>query len=265
MQNMQPDFCNKVLAEIISRPECMQSHLEFLICTIWNVKELDVSMVQLKQLIVDKAITSATLFQRFLELGLILTKEDIKMAMNCLKDNQMHLFTYIAARSNPGDLNELCQAAVRANRMTFMLNFIEQGAKLPLDGSELLMQALKNKDYDVALALAKMFTKDMVDKLDHALLMDSNIVNCPEIVKVLIHAGLDPNGKGGKTPIAMIMDKVTSMSKKKIELVCLLLDNGADCSHICKSSTTPLHKATEVALRTGNNCTMVCIVSFDLL
>ena len=250
VQKMQPDFCNKVLAEIISRPECTQTHLEFLVGTVWNVKELDVSMVQFKQLIVDKAITSASLFQRFLELGLILTKEDIKLAMNCLKENQMHLFTYISAKSDPGDLNELCQAAVKANRMTFMLNFVEQGAKLPQDGSELLMQALKNKDYDVALSLARMFKMDVVDKLDHASLLDSNIINCPEIVKVLIHAGLNPNGKGGKTPIAMIMDKVTSMSKK-IDLVCLLLDNGADCNHLCKSSTTPLHKATEIALRTG--------------
>ena len=247
VQKMPLDFCNEVFAEIITRPECKQTHLEFLVNTMWNAKELDVSMVSLEQLIVDKAITSATLLQRFLELGLTLTKEDIKMAMNCLKENQTHLFTFIAERTNPEDLNELVQVAVTANCMTFMLNFVEQSTKLPGEGSELLMQALNKKDYNVALALAKVFTMEMMDKLDLTSLMDSNIVNCPEIIEVLIHTGLNPNGKGGKAPLAMVMDKIPSISKK-IELACLLLDNGADCSHL---STTPLHKATEIALRSG--------------
>ena len=269
-RRMSLDFCNKMLIEILSRPECKQTHLEFLVSKMWNEKEINVSKVTLKQLIVDKAITSASLLQRFLELGLPLNKDDIKMAMDCLKPNQVHLFKFIAAKSNPGDLDELCQMAVSANRMTFVLNLVERGAKLPGHGSELLMQALKVEDYDGALALAKKFTKATTDKLDLASLMDSNIVNCPELIKLLIETGLSPNGRGRKTPIAVVMSKALSWPKK-IELVCLLLEKGEDCNHLChvgKSSTTPLHVAAELALQSGmrffiSTCTLVCLFSIS--
>ena len=118
------------------------------------------------------------------------------------------------------------------------------------------MQALRAEDYAEALALAKKFTQALatMDKLDLASLMDSNIINCPETIKVLIDAGLSPNGRGRRTPIAVVMGKGDLTLSKKIELMCLLLENGEDCSHLChasKSSTTSLHVATELALQSG--------------
>ena len=253
IRRMALDFCNKVLVEILSRKECKQAHLEFLVSKMWNEKEINVSKVTLKQLIVDREITSESLLQRFLELGLPLTKEDIKMAITSLRPTQMHLFRYIVAKCNPADLDELCQAAVSSNRMTFVLYLVERGAKLPSHGSELLIHALKTEDYDGALALAKKFTKATMDKLNLATLMDSNIVNCPELIKVLVDRGLSPNGKGRKTPISVVMAKAISATKK-IDMICLLLEIGEDCNHLSntgKSTTTPLHVATELGLQSG--------------
>ena len=253
IRRMTLDFCNKVLIEILSRKECQEAHLEFLVSKMWNEKEINVSKVTLRRLIVDREITSESLLQRFLELGLPLSKEDIKMAITSLKPNQSHLFRFIIAKCNTDDLDELCQAAVSANRMTFVLHLVERGAKLPSHGSDLLIHALKAEDYDGALALAKKFTKASTDKLDLASLMDSNIVNCPELIKVLVDTGLSPNGRGRKTPIAVIMGKAISITKK-IDMVCLLLEVGEECSHLShigKSTTTPLHVATEVALQSG--------------
>ena len=253
IRRMTLEFCNKVLVEILSRKECKQAHLEFLVSKMWNEKEIDVSKVTLKQLIVDREVTNESLLQRFLELGLPLTKEDVKMAITRLKTGQLHLFRFIIAKCNTDDLDELCQAAVNANRMTFVLYLVERGAKLPSHGSDLLMHALRAEDYDGALALARKFTKATTDKLDLAALMDSNIVNCPELIKVLVQIGLSPNGRGKRTPIAVVMGKAISITKK-IDMICLLLEVGEECSHLShigKSTTTPLHVATELALQSG--------------
>ena len=253
IRRMSVDFCNKVLLEILSRPECKEAHLEFLLNKMWNEKEINVSKVTLKQLI-SKGITSSSLLQRFMELGLPLATSDIKVAIKDLKPDQVHLFKYIAAKSRPDDIDDLCQAAVNAKRMAFVLQLVERGAKLPSHGSQLLLQALKNEDYDGAMALAKKFTKATMDKLDLASLMDSNIVNCPELIRLLVETGLNPNGRGRKTPIAAVMSKASLSLQKKIGLVSLLIDAGEDCNHlgqVGKSTSTPLHMATELALQSG--------------
>ena len=262
IRRMTLEFCNKVLVEILSRKECKQAHLEFLVSKMWNEKEIDVSKVTLRQLIVDREITNESLLQRFLELGLPLTKEDVKVAITRLKTSQSHLFRFIVAKCNTDDLDELCQAAVSANRMTFVLYLVERGAKLPSHGSDLLMHALRAEDYDGALALAGKFTKATTDKLDLAALMDSNIVNCPELIKVLVSIGLSPNGRGKRTPIAVVMGKAISITKK-IDMICLLLEVGEECSHLShtgKSTTTPLHVATELALQSGT--LTVCMILY---
>ena len=253
IRKMDLEFCNKVLMEIISRPECRESHLEFLVNKMWNEKEINVSKITLK-LLLSKKITSSSVLQRFLELGLPVTKSDIKLAIKDLKPDQMHLFKFIAAKSSPHDIDELCQAAVNAKRMTIVLQLVERGAKLPSHGSQLLLLALKNEDYDGAMALAKKFTKATMDKLDLASLMDSNLINCPDLIRLLVEIGLSPNGQGRKTPIAAVMAKASLSLPKKIGLMSLLIDVGEDCNHlgqVGKSTSTPLHVATELALQSG--------------
>ena len=102
-----------------------------------------------------------------------------------------------------------------------------------------------------------------MDKLDLATLMESNIVNCPELIRVLVETGLSPNGRGRKTPISVVMGLPATSWSKKITLLCLLLDIGEDCNHLShtgKSSTTPLHVATEVALQSGRRCSVLVLV-----
>ena len=259
IKEMPLDFCNKVFIELLSRCECKQAHIEFLITKMWNKKEIDVSKITLKHLIVEKCITSASLLQRFLKLGLSLSKDSIKMAMNCLRSNQLHLFKFIAAKSDPLYFDELCRVAtVSANPITFMLIFAELGANVPPNYvEELLVHTLRTDDYSRALSLARKFTKSCLEEVDLTSLLKSDVVNYPDLIKVLIDCGVNPNTchKVGKTPIAMVMGSYSTWTKK-IELVCLLLDNGEHCSHLSctgtiKSCTTPLLVATEVALETG--------------
>ena len=222
IREMPLDFCNKVFIEILSRHECRQTHLEFLVTGMWNEKKIDISTVNLKQLILEKHITSASLLQHFLELGLPLDNDDIKMSMNCLQYNQLQLFKVIAVHPNHVE--------------------------------ELLICALKIDGYCRALSLTRQFTRTLLEKVDLASLMKTDIVNYPKLIEALLDGGVNPNRSGdGTTPIAMVMDRFTNWSKK-IELVCLLLDKGEHCSHLSsKSCTPPLHVATEVALKSGKN------------
>lgn len=253
IQEMPLDTCNNVLTEIMSRPECKDAHLEFLFNKMWIEKRIDVSKCTLEQLIIDIAITSSALLQQCLELGLPVSKEDIEMAIMSLKPSQIHLFPFIAARSNPEDIHELCQVAVNADRTPFVLTFIRLGSKLPVGGSQLLLKALEHEEYDTALALARIFTKETMKEIDLSCLVHPNIVNCIELIKVLIQNGVCPNGRNQKHPIGMVMNEATIPLSRKIELVLILLENGANCSHLCETGkgSTPLHKATEIALKAG--------------
>ena len=251
-----PDICLTMLMETMSMPECKQIHLEFLVNEVWNNVEVSVSAVTLKNLIMEKAITSASLLQWFLDRGLHMSKEDVIMAMTTLTAEQIDLFKLIVAKCKHTDLDELCAVAVNIKRTMFVLNLVEQGASLPCPSSKLLLQALKAKDYNGAMALVKLFkTKGTIDTLNLASLMNnsSEIIKSPDLIKALIKIGVDPNEKGGKTPIAIVMGKNLTPSKT-IDIVCLLMDNGEDCSHLCQTSktrTTPLHVATELALKSG--------------
>ena len=261
-REFQLDFCNKMLMEIMSKPECKPVHLEFLVNNVWNNVKISASTVTLENLILDKCITSPSLLQWFLDHGLSLSKEDVKLAIGRLTAKQVHLFKLIVAKCKHTDLDELCKVAVCSNNYctTFVLNLVEQGANLPCHSSELLLQALKVEDYDGALALINMFrVKDTMGSLNLASLMDSNIIKCPELIKTLIKNGVDPNiKKGGKTPIAIIMSK-NIVSSRMIDVLCLLVDSGEDCNHLCqtsKTNTTPLHVATELALKSGMHITL---------
>ena len=258
---MPLDFCNKVFIELLSRHNCSQAHLEFLVTKMWNEKEIDISKITLKWLIVEKSITSTSLLQRFLELGLPLNEDDIKMAMKFLKRNQLHLFKFIAAKCNPLCLDELYRvAAMSANPEKFRMILTELGASVPPNHVEqLFIHILRMEDYNKALSLARYFTRTCLEKVDLTSLLKSKLSSgCLELIGVLIDGGVNPNkcGKEGRTSIAMVMDRYPSWTPKKIELICLLLDKGEHCSHLNHTestcSTTPLHVATKAALETGN-------------
>ena len=258
IQKMPLDTCNKVLLEILTRSECKEAHLEFLMNKMWVEKEINVSEVTLKQLVVHSELTSSSVLQRFLELGMPLSKEDIKLAIHYHKDAQIELFDVLTAKSNAQDLNEFCQTAVIADRIPLVLKLIIKGADIPTctNGSQLLLTALQFGYYNTAVDLTGIFTQDTVDQVDLSYLMHPNIVNCTNLIQVLIRKGVNPNGQGGKHPIRSVMDMADLSLSEKITLVQILLKNGADCNHLCEtgkssSSSTPLHKATELTLKSG--------------
>ena len=233
----------------------MQTHLQFLLNEMWDKRKINVSQVKLSQLIVDKSVTDPRLFTRFLELGMPLTKDEVKKVIHLLKPEQQPLFKFIVPKCKQEDLDDLCHEAISAKKMSLVLSLVERGAKLPGHGPELLSQALKTEDYDGAIALVKKFTKATLNKLDLGVLINSNLVRCPQLIEMLIDAGVSPNGNAKVKPLVVVMTLPFLSDMTKIDVACLLIKKGADSYALCaiskNSVTSALHVATEVALKSG--------------
>lgn len=263
-----------MLIEILARSESKKKHLEFLISKVWKDKSLDISAskVSMKQLIGQKSIRDESLIEICLKLGMPLTTEDIAVAIRELptKDQQLFKLLTLKLKYSQKDLDSLCKEAISAGKIPFVITFIQLGASLPSAKNyvaaikDTLQTVLEQEDFDGARALIGKFTEGITKHLDLVSLMESNIVKCPELIKLLLERGINPNGRGKKTPIGVVMSNHHLEWPKRIGLVCLLLKNGEECRHLSllsETATTPLYVATEKALETGNNnITMIPLV-----
>lgn len=266
-RNFSSDFCSRMLTEILVRSDSKKVHLEFLISEVWKDKSLDISAskVSMKHLIGQKSIRDERFIETFLKLGMPLTKEDIAVAIHEFPAEQQELFKHLTLKLeySQEDLDSLCKEAISVGKIPFIITLIQFGASLPSTEAHVatikdtLRTILEQKDFDGARVLIEKFTEAITKHLDLVLLMESNIIQCPELIKLLLEKGLNPNGGRKKTPIAVVMSTEHLEWPKRIEIVCLLLKNGEDCRHLSVSSKsatqTPLYMATEKALEKGNN------------
>ena len=186
-------------------------------------------------------------------------QEDVSTAVDVLKpDDPKHLqtFKYIAMKCPLKALDTLCVKSFKAKKIPFVFSFIEYGAKAPNEGIELLEYAIKIEDYIIGMDLIRAMSAKAVQEIDLGDIMhDTNLVKAPRMIKLLIENGVNPNGLGRKSPLACVLSMDHIPIEKRCEVACLLLENGADCNHLCRikrGPTTPLHVATELSLQAGN-------------
>ena len=255
-----------MLIEMLFRPESKTEHLEFLIGEVWKDKHLDISAskISIKQLIDKK---SERFIETCLKLGMPLTKEDIAVAIRKLPTMEQHVQLFkrltLKLEYSQEDLDFLCKEAISVRKIPFIITIIQLGASLPSTGiyvttiKDTLKTVLEQNYFYGARALIGKFTEAIAKCFDLVSLMDSNIVKYPELIKLLIEKGLNPNSRtrGRKTSIGVVMSNQHLEWPRRIGIVCLLLKNGEDCYHLSltsESATTPLHVATEKALEAGN-------------
>ena len=265
-RNFTSEFRSRMLIEILGTSESRKVHLEFLINEVWKDKSLDISAskVSMKQLIGQKSITDERLIKTCLKLGMPLTKEDIVVAIREFSAKQQELFKHLTSKLeyNQEDLDYLCKEAVSIDKIPFIITFVQCGASLPNTKEYIpiikctLMTVLEQKDFEGARSMIEKFTESITKHLDLASLMDgpeSNVVKCPELIKLLLEKGVDPNYSGKKTPISVVMNTECVEWSTKIDIVCLLLKNGENCGHlsISSESAAPLYVVTLKALEIG--------------
>ena len=199
-----------------------------------------------------------------------LTKNDIAVAVRELPIKEKEVFKHLTLNleHSQQELDSLCKEAISFRKIPFIITLIQLGASLPSTRIDIatikdtLKTVLEQQDFHAARALIEKFTEAIAKHFDLISLMDSNIIKCPELIKLLIEKGLNPNSRGRKTPIAVVMSNQHLEWPKRIGIVCLLLKSGEDCYHLSLTSTfatTPLHVATEKALETGKDKIKKCI------
>ncbi len=243
----------KILQQVIAHQHCKPPLLDFLMLEAWEAGSVDCSKVQLKALLGDKRVTKFEVLKRFLDSGMPVLENDLSCAVQSLSGDDIATFKLILSKCAKFDQNKLCNEATSCNKTMFVLHFVELGAKFPGDCTKLFNNALKANDFDSAMVLVKSFTPEMLQKLDlGVLLKTTNLVASAELIKLLLEMGVGCNSK--PFPIVAVMNQATNL-QEKIEAICVLIEGGVDCKQLCrtspKSTTTPLHVATELALKSG--------------
>ena len=217
-------------------------------------KVFDASQIELVALL-KKSVSDKKLIEKLFEFGMITTQQSIYDAVVLLPASSIDTLKLIISRCtdmNSDILDQSCYKAFIARKVQFVTCLTEHGAKSPAEPTELLLLTLKQNNLDLALSLLK--TRDIVPgEVDLGDLMTCfELNNNPTIIAKLVEAGVSPNGRK-KKPIAEVLKLSYLSVQKQIELICLLLEKG-DCSQLCqvsKQKTTPLHVATELALKAG--------------
>lgn len=245
--------CRALLQLLLSKPGCRSQLLSFLLMQAWENKKVDCSSVQLKTLLVEKKVTNPNLLQRFIEFGAVVQSGDVCLAIQNLSSDDIGVFKLIVSKCQEFDKNDACSEAAAANKILFVLHLVELGASLPEDGIKLFKEAVKLKQFEGARLLVKFFSKEALESLDLAVLLETtSLIFDVKLVETLITAGVCVTGK--KSPVVVVMQSNLLDVSAKIDILSLLIERGADCKQLCQTchkTTTPLHVATELALQTG--------------
>lgn len=202
-------------------------------------------------LLENKKLTDEKLLTRFLDQGMSVSVEDVRLAVRGLAPADLSIFKKICQKCVVFDVDEMCREAFSQHKVAFMLYFVELGAGLPEAGIKIFMDALKTKDFHAAKVFVKQFGEKMFGSIDLGHLLDTtNLMLNAELIELLVGAGTKLDGK--ISPVPLVMQNLSVFDQ--ISVLCVLIERGVDCKQLCvtaQQSKTPLHVATDLALRSG--------------
>ena len=252
---LKSGFCSKLLQKLLLKKETKEPHILFVVFHMCPQKQVfDASEIELVSLL-KVPISDRKLLEKLLMFGVRVKTQSIHKAVELLPVFRVDTLVLILSKCTvtPDILRQSCQKAFSMKKLPFALCLIQHGAELPADPTELTILALMENNFDMALNLLGN-QKIVTDKVDLGdLISTTDLIKNPTTIEKLLEAGVSPNGCGKKKPIAEVLKLQCISSKKQIDLLCLLLEKG-DCRHLChgsKEGATPLHIATELALKAG--------------
>ena len=254
---LKSGFCVKLLQKLLLKQKTKECHISFVIFHMCPKKQaFDASEIELAALL-KVPVTDRKLLERLFEFRIQVTSDSIQIAVSLLPVSSVNILMLIITKCvtgvTPDILNQSCQKAYSARKLPFVMCLIEHGAESPAEPTDLILLAIKLNSFDMVLNLLlnHKIAPEEVDLGD--LIAKSDHIGNPTIIAKLLEAGVNPNGCGKKKPITEILKLQHISSKNQMDLLCLLLEKG-DCCHLChgsKERTTPLHIATELALKAG--------------
>jgi len=246
---LNEDICLQLLNEVMSSKSCRSETLAFLV-KVWKTNKVDCSGINLKILMTEKKVADSSILSWFISNGCIVGNSDVSLAIQCLADKKSFEFKLLLRNCDHADKDRLCLEALKANKMSFLCHLLNEGAALPSYYDVVINRLLMSKNFSGVETVIKLLDKSCFEKMDLSSLLANNLFNQHHLIKIFIEAGVSPNGK--KSPIVTVMGMTHLKLEMQVELVCLLLRCGANCSQLSQTSrlgNTPLHVATELSLK----------------
>ena len=248
---LSEEECLQLLKVLMSHRSCLSETMNF-VSKVWKNKKVNCSGVNMKILLTEKKVSEPSTLSWFLSCGVIVDNSDIRICTQCLADKKVESFKVLLSKCDHVDKDSICQEALRAGKINFLLHLISEGATLPSDHETLFNQLLSSKNFSGAETVLKLLSRESAEKLDLSSLLQNNLVYHRSLISKLIDAGVNPNGKN--PPIVSVMRMTHLKPEMQVELVCLLMKCGANCNQLSQTThvnTTPLHVATELSLKVG--------------
>ena len=265
-KHVKNGFSTKLLLNLLKHQKTKVAHVKVLLeMPIHGEKpHFDGSKVALSMLF-QRKLADGKILKPLFKCGMTVQESDMKLAIETLAGDRVTTLDILCTYFN-GDLNAVCPIALKLKKIKFVLCLLKRprGCELPCTSQEVLTLALQKNYLDIAESLLPFCKLAEVDlgKLMHTC---KNLVNHPQLIVKMIDGGMNPNGLGKHKPLVEV-HQLTSLGKK-VDLICLLLEKGCDCTQLCIGSeypTTPIHIATTIGLEAGELLYMKCYVYISL-
>ena len=196
------------------------------------------------------------MFEKFIDSEMPVSEEDLCSAVHTLSCDNIKAFKLIASKCTNFNVNRIRREALSYDKPAFVFYFIELEATSSEDLVKLLYEALNKKDSDLAKVLINSLPEKIFQNLELGeLLKTTNIVTNMNLLGMLLKKGVSHGGSRTSPILAVSMNQTLSV-EEEIEALCVLIKGGVDCMQLSKvspKSTTPLHVATDLALKSGKS------------
>lgn len=255
-RHVKSGFCTELLLNLLKRPDVKEMHVKFLV-TEMPIRStqpyFDGSKVDISVLIRRKFAHRKTLEVLF-QCGMKVKQKDLEVAIEALATISMSIIDDMCTHFDGDPLEALkivFQSAMKLKRIKLVHHVLKKGCKLQCTSQEILTLAIQKDSADIAESLLPSCT---LSEVDLGQLMNTKLVNHPQLIIKMIDAGVNPNGLGKQRPLVEVQQLTGLSINRRMDLICLLLEKGCDCADLCAGSkipTTPVHVATSIGLEAG--------------
>ena len=251
-EHVKSGFSTKLLLNLLKKKGTKDSHIKCLV-TEMPIKSpkphFEGSKVSISVLF-KKKITDRRILETLFKCGMKVEENDLELAIQTLAAENTYMLDVVCThfKGSLKALNAVCPIAMKLRKIRFVLYLLKKGCELPCASQEVLTLALQKNSADVAESLLPFCTLSEVD-LGQLMNTCPHFVDHHQLIVKMIDNGANPNGLGKWKPLAEAQ-RLTSPTKR-MDLICNLLEKGADCSHLCHGHTTPVHVATRIGLEAG--------------
>lgn len=255
-RHVKSGFCTELLLNLLKRPDVKEMHVKFLV-TEMPIRStqpyFDGSKVDISVLIRRKFAHRKTLEVLF-QCGMKVKQKDLEVATEALATISMSIIDDMCTHFDGDPLEALkivFQSAMKLKRIKLVHHVLKKGCKLQCTSQEILTLAIQKDSADIAESLLPSCT---LSEVDLGQLMNTKLVNHPQLIIKMIDAGVNPNGLGKQRPLVEVQQLTGLSINRRMDLISLLLEKGCDCADLCAGSkipTTPVHVATSIGLEAG--------------